>query len=365
MTPSRSAHGQMSSSVDPEQVHRRLRDQRAGQQLRGPAGRDARAASARCGGGHPGQPAATCGAGVAAPGSAARTGPRPSGAAPAIRASDRNVLEVPTDPVGRAGPDDTRRATRAILGPDLLAQRLDVRRVGRVAGQHLPGEPAGAQRQAETAASGSSSRPAASSSEPPPMSSTSSRPLDQPNQRRTARKVSRASSSPSSTWSVDPGLVAHPRQDRLAVGRLADRAGGEGEEVLHALVLGDRQALLGELRPARRRRPGRCCRPAVEVLGQPQLDLVRRRRQRVAADVGVDDQQVHGVGSHVEDPESHGSNVATGAPRPPRQGRPLPRTDETVAALRLGPCPRLPWTSAARGSSSPTPPMPSSASAVT
>ena len=42
MTPSRSAHGQMSSSVDAEQVHRRLRDHRAGQQLPGPAGRDAR-----------------------------------------------------------------------------------------------------------------------------------------------------------------------------------------------------------------------------------------------------------------------------------------------------------------------------------
>ena len=103
------------------------------------------------------------------------------------------------------------------------------------------------------------------------------------------------------------------------------------------------------------------------VLGQPQLDLVRRRRQRVAADVGVDHQQVHGVGSHVDDTESHGSNVATGVP-PPRPGRRrhrFRRTDETVAAPRLGPCPRLPWTSAARGSSSPTPPMPTSATAAT
>ncbi len=38
--------------------------------------------------------------------------------------------------------------------------------------------------------------PEATSSDPPPMSMTSSRPEDQPNQRRAARKVSRASSSP-------------------------------------------------------------------------------------------------------------------------------------------------------------------------
>ena len=45
-------------------------------------------------------------------------------------------------------------------------------------------------------ASGSSSIPVATSSEPPPMSITSSRPEDQPNQRRAARKVRRASSLP-------------------------------------------------------------------------------------------------------------------------------------------------------------------------
>ncbi len=48
----------------------------------------------------------------------------------------------------------------------------------------------------DATASGSSSIPEATSSEPPPMSMTSSRPEDQPNQRRAARKVSRASSSP-------------------------------------------------------------------------------------------------------------------------------------------------------------------------
>ncbi len=42
ITPSRSAHGQISSSSDAEQVHRRLGDQRARQQLAGPALGDAR-----------------------------------------------------------------------------------------------------------------------------------------------------------------------------------------------------------------------------------------------------------------------------------------------------------------------------------
>ncbi len=56
----------------------------------------------------------------------------------------------------------------------------------------------------ETAASGSSSMPYAISSEPPPMSRTSSFPADQPNHRRAARKVSRASSSPLSTGRSTP-----------------------------------------------------------------------------------------------------------------------------------------------------------------
>ena len=40
------------------------------------------------------------------------------------------------------------------------------------------------------------------------MSKTASRPADQPNQRRTARKVSRASSSPESTVDLHPGALA-------------------------------------------------------------------------------------------------------------------------------------------------------------
>ena len=97
------------------------------------------------------------------------------------------------------------------------------------------------------------------------MSSTSSRPLDQPNHRRTARKVSRASSSPVEHLQVDPGLVEHPRQDLLAVGRLADRGGGEGEQVLARPGPRRPSGTPRRTAPARRRRPGRCCRPAARA----------------------------------------------------------------------------------------------------
>ena len=46
-----------------------------------------------------------------------------------------------------------------------------------------------------------------------------------------------------------------------------------------------------------------------DVLGQPQLDLVGGRRQGLRAVVGVDDEQVHGVGADVDDPEAHGPHV--------------------------------------------------------
>ena len=52
----------------------------------------------------------------------------------------------------------------------------------------------------EIATSGVSSTPTAISSDPPPISQTNNRPLDQPNQRRAAKKVVRASSSPDITW---------------------------------------------------------------------------------------------------------------------------------------------------------------------
>ncbi len=58
------------------------------------------------------------------------------------------------------------------------------------------------------------------------MSKTARRPDDQPNQRRTARKVSRASSSPGSTWTLTPVIArtCSSTASELVASRTADVA---------------------------------------------------------------------------------------------------------------------------------------------
>ena len=143
MTPSRSAHGQTSS-----------------------AGRSNRSitASATI------APATSCGDRPAdTPGSSARSaadilvsfgiqslrssrfsprgtyGPSSDGAAPQIRASERNVLLVATARCGLPA-RSTVAGDRGHLDPDPPAQRPDLVLVRRVGGQPLPGQPAGAER---------------------------------------------------------------------------------------------------------------------------------------------------------------------------------------------------------------------------
>ena len=93
-------------------------------------------------------------------------------------------------------------------------------------------------------------------------------------------------------------------QHLVGVGGVADRGGGEGEQLLDPLVLGDLErlpdegtqllcALLGEDRAA------------FEVVTQPQFGLVRKDRGRPRAAIGVDHQEVHRVGADVQDTESH------------------------------------------------------------
>ena len=118
--------------------------------------------------------------------------------APARRARERIVFDVPTACIGcfDLGNDLTigsrilrmflRAASRSSSSATPLSGRNS--RVTRPA-------PAGT----DSATVGSSSEPMATSSEPPPMSMTSKRPASQPYQRRAARKVSRASSTPDST----------------------------------------------------------------------------------------------------------------------------------------------------------------------
>ena len=122
-------------------------------------------------------------------------------------------------------------------------------------------------------------RPRAISSDPPPMSSMSSRPEDQPNQRRAARNVSRDSSAPGSTWMSTPVSCLDPGQHLVAVGRVPDGGGGEGQQLLHALVLGDLQRLVHE-RAQLLGAPSVQPVAGVQVVAQPQLGLVRERGDR-------------------------------------------------------------------------------------
>ena len=83
--------------------------------------------------------------------------------------------------------------------------------------------------------------PLASSRDPPPMSRTSSCPALQPNHRRTARKVSRASSSPVSTCRSTPVRCADAVEHLQPVRRVADRRGHQRQQLVAALLLGLRR----------------------------------------------------------------------------------------------------------------------------
>ena len=139
--------------------------------------------------------------------SARRTyGPLELGAAPASRASVRKVLLVATTLSGRpaansrcaglrnaSATNDCNAATSAFAGGS-ASNHSRVRRA--------------APRGSEMATAGSSSAPAASSSDPPPMSRLMRLPALHPSQRRTARKVRRASSSPVTTLRSTPASSA-------------------------------------------------------------------------------------------------------------------------------------------------------------
>ena len=165
----------------------------------------------------------------------------------------------------------------------------------------------------DNATSGSSSTPLDSSSEPPPMSMLMIRPALHPYQRRTARNVSRDSSTPGQHLQRHPGLRAHPRQHVLGVLGVAHRRGGEGHQLGAAGAGGD----LGELVDGGDQlvgAPAGELAGAVDRLGQPQRGLGRAHRRRMPAAAGVDHQQVNRVATHVEHAQSHALNLARAAP---------------------------------------------------
>ena len=212
-------------------------------------------------------------------------------------------------PPGRAAGAEQVAGVAGDLGADLAAQLADGRpRRARPSAKCVRASRA-APSGSDQATSGASSAPPAISSEPPPMSKTdepAGRPAEpaaygeegQPRLVLAGEHVDRARRC--ARWTCSRTVVA--------VAGVADRGGREAEDVLAALVLGDPQRLGRE--GGERVDPGLGhVAGVVEVLGEPQRLLVGVRRQRRGAAVGVDHQQVPGVGADVEDAQAHGSNV--------------------------------------------------------
>ncbi len=137
------------------------------------------------------------------------------------------------------------------------------------------------------------------------MSRTSSRPEDHPNQRRAARNVSRASSWPDSTG------MSMPLRSRIAARTSSPLTASRIAEVANATT--SSTPLSSAMRSASSTKA--CSRSApslgqavavVDVGGEPQFVLVGERGQRRRALVCVHHQQMHGIGAHIEDTESHG-----------------------------------------------------------
>ncbi len=247
----------------------------------------------------------------------------PPGEHVAFRGSDA-LLDGAGEPRERA---DRLRGADDVVGRRQVAERADRVRE-HAAGVSRAGVPPGrseggssgrnatverpAPRGSERATSGTSSMPCAISSEPPPMSKSRIRSADQPYQRRTARKVRRASSSPESTCSSTPVSRATraSTSSPFAASRMADVAKGRSSSMpasrAASAALADRGEDGGDALVADRA-------VGLEVAHEPQHRLVRRLGDRAGARMGVDDEQVHGVGTDVEDPEAHAASVAAAA----------------------------------------------------
>ena len=74
------------------------------------------------------------------------------------------------------------------------------------------------------------------------------------------------------------------------------------------MVLGDLEALGDEARQVGRAGVVDAA-VVVDVLGQPQQDLVGGRRDRRRTVMGVDDEEVDGVGTDIDDTKAHGATV--------------------------------------------------------
>ena len=104
---------------------------------------------------------------------------------------------------------------------------------------------------------------------------------------------------------LDTGLGADPGEHLGRVLRVPDGRRGERQQILGAELRRPTLAGVGDRRDQRVR--AGVGEPAVrpDLLGQPQHRLLRVRRPRMRAEVRVDDEQVNGVGTDVENSQSH------------------------------------------------------------
>ena len=227
--------------------------------------------------------------------------------------------------------------TWSVVGGSLVSQS----RVSRLA-------PSGS----EMATSGSSSTPSAISSDPPPMSRISSLPEDQPNQRRAARNVSRASSWPDRTWmcaSLSSRIWAST-SSALAASRTAEVANASSSST----------PLSSAIWSASRTKARSCRAPSSESRVPPSRWSPSRSSDFMGVGGGgprtavrVNHQEVNRVGAHVQHTESHTLTLLGSTRRQDRDPCTGGRHDQDRGTGphrdRPQAGPRLPWRRDRRG----------------
>ena len=303
MTPSRSAQGQISSWVTPIRSITASATMAPASSLGRPFGRDAREPGP-LGLVQPGQPLrpqphiAVLKEPPGVEALARRRRPGDPGELPeGLRGADRVVVRAAAAQAARHPGD---------LRPHVPAQRAHLAGAGRVRGEPVPGEPAGAERQRHDGlgllveAGADLERAAADvNHQETPRGPAEPAPGGEEGQPRLVF----AGQHPDAR----PCLVLDAGEHVVAVDRVADGRRGEGEEVLDALVLPDPHRLgdhLGQPRLADLRQGV----APLQVGGERKVNLVGERGQRPRPRVRVDDQQVHGIRADVEYPKSHDSD---------------------------------------------------------
>ena len=220
------------------------------------------------------------------------------------------------------------------LRPHVLAQRGELGPFRRVVGQPVEGETARTQREGLGAPPGPRPRRRRSPGTRRRRRGRAAARRSSPNQRRTARNVSRASSSPGRTCSRTPvsSRTRRMTSSPLVASRSADVANDMSSSTSRRSAV--RRASRDDLDKLVGTGVGEGA-VAVEQRGQPQRRALARGRLRVRAGVGVDDQQPHRVGTHVQHAEPHASHASCVTCPHRRQGRPSRRASVPASLAGL------------------------------